>query len=165
MVSFCQRIFTRSLDLTDTEIRRVLLFKKTFYQKSGPLTQCSTLLSLKDPLSNYLRHWSQTPFLEGHSSAKFSSNPNQTHLIELIKLSMLTRNFQAGVTWSWLELNSAELRPSRNWVWDHWFKVWASIILYRITTKNILKYIERFTSIEAVPLYINLSSSYKHTCP
>ncbi len=24
--------------------------------------------------------------------------------------------------WSWLKLNCAELWPSRNWVWDHWFK-------------------------------------------
>ncbi len=69
-----------------------------------------------------LNHWSQTQFLEGHSSAQFSSNPNQTHLIQLIKLFRITRNFQAGVIWSWLELNSAELRPSRNWVWDHSFK-------------------------------------------
>ncbi len=65
-----------------------------------------------------LRHWSQTQFMEGHSSAQFSSNPNQTHLIQLIKVFRITRNFQAAVIWSWLKLNSAELWPSRNWVWD-----------------------------------------------
>ncbi len=65
-----------------------------------------------------LRHWSQTQFLEGHSSAQFRSNPNQTHLIQLISVFRITRNFQTGVSWSWLELNSAELWPSRNWVWD-----------------------------------------------
>ncbi len=75
--------------------------------------------------SSYFRvgHWSQTQFLEGHSSAQFCSNPNQTHLIQLIKVIRITRNFQAGVSWGWLELNSAELWPSRNWVWDHWSRV------------------------------------------
>ncbi len=42
----------------------------------------------------------------------FSSNHNQAHLIQLIKIFRIARNFQAGV--SWLELNCAELRPSRN---------------------------------------------------
>ncbi len=62
----------------------------------------------------HLEHWSQTRFLEGHSSAQFSSNPNQTHLIQLIKVFKVTGNLQAGVIWSWLELNCAELWPSRN---------------------------------------------------
>ncbi len=57
-----------------------------------------------------------TQFLESNRSAQFLSNPNQTHLIQLIKVFRITRNFQAGVIWSWLELNSAELQPSRNWV-------------------------------------------------
>uniref|UniRef100_A0A8C1VPD3 FERM domain containing 4Bb n=1 Tax=Cyprinus carpio TaxID=7962 RepID=A0A8C1VPD3_CYPCA len=58
--------------------------------------------------------FSQTQSLEGHSSEQFCSNPNQTHLIQLIKVFMITRNLQTGVSWSWLELNSAELWPSRN---------------------------------------------------
>ncbi len=33
-----------------------------------------------------LDHWSQTQILEGHSSVQFSSNPNQTRLIQLIKV-------------------------------------------------------------------------------
>ncbi len=64
-----------------------------------------------------LNHCSQTQFLEGHSFAQFCSKPNQTHLIQLINLFRITRNFQAGVIWSWLEL-----WPSRNWVWHHCFK-------------------------------------------
>ncbi len=66
-----------------------------------------------------LAQWSQTQFLEGHSSAQFSTNPNQTHQIQLIKVFRITRNFRADVSRSWLELNSAELWHSRNWVWDH----------------------------------------------
>ncbi len=66
--------------------------------------------------SNALQHWSQTQFLEGRSSAQFCSNPNKTHLIQLIKLFRITIYFQAGTIWSWLELNSAELWPSRTWV-------------------------------------------------
>ncbi len=50
--------------------------------------------------SDSLTHWSQTQFLEGHSSAQICSNPNQTHLIQLIKVFRITRNFQAGVIWS-----------------------------------------------------------------
>ncbi len=53
-------------------------------------------------------HWSQTQFLEGHSSAQFSSSPNQTHPIQLIEVFRIIRNFQAGVIWSWVELNSAD---------------------------------------------------------
>ncbi len=66
-------------------------------------------------------HWSQTQFLEGHSSAQFSSNPNQTHLIQIIKVFRITRNFQACVVWSWLKISSAELWPSRKCVWDQCF--------------------------------------------
>uniref|UniRef100_A0A8C1GK79 FERM domain containing 4Bb n=1 Tax=Cyprinus carpio TaxID=7962 RepID=A0A8C1GK79_CYPCA len=61
-----------------------------------------------------LDQFSQTQSLEGHSSEQFCSNPNQTHLIQLIKVFMITRDLQTGVSWSWLELNSAELWPSRN---------------------------------------------------
>ncbi len=39
------------------------------------------------------------------------------------------RSFQAGVSWSWLELNCAGLWPSRNWVWDHRAKLYC-ITLY-----------------------------------
>ncbi len=59
-------------------------------------------------------HWSQTQFLEDHSSTHFSSNPNQTHMIQLIKVCRITRNFQAGVIWSWLKLNSASLLYPHN---------------------------------------------------
>ncbi len=81
----------------------------------------STFIFHKARLIVPLHHWSQTQFLEGHSSAQLSSNPIQTHLIQLVKLFRITRNFQAGVSWSWLELNCAELWPSRNWVWDQCF--------------------------------------------
>ncbi len=49
---------------------------------------------------------------EGHSSAQLCSNPNKTHLIQLIKVFRITGNRQAGVIWSWLELNSTELWPT-----------------------------------------------------
>ncbi len=95
---------------------------------------CSSCSSIQKPSTfpsstciDLLRQWSQTQFLEGHSSAEFSSNPNQSHLIQLIKVFRITRNFQAAVIWSWLELNSAELWPSRNWVWDHCAKGWFHI--------------------------------------
>ncbi len=55
--------------------------------------------------------------------------PNQTHLIQIIKVFRIIRNFQAGVIWSWLELNSAELWPSRNWVWDHCSKAMLAALM------------------------------------
>ncbi len=72
-----------------------------------------SILCLRHSYKRTLGHWSQTQFLEGHSS-----NPNQTHLIQLIRVFRITRNVQSVVIWSWLELNCAELWPSRNWVWD-----------------------------------------------
>ncbi len=78
----------------------------------------------------YIAHCSQTQFLEGHSSAEFSSNPNQTHLIQVIKVFRITRNFQVSVIWSWLELNCAELWPSRNWVWDHRYSALLCIVVH-----------------------------------
>ncbi len=89
---------------------------------SGPYpAQMITAVNGSSPYPDqHLEHWSQTQFLEGHSSAQICSNPNQTHLIQLIKVFGITRYFQARVSWSWLELNSAELWPSRNWVWDNW---------------------------------------------
>ncbi len=93
---------------------------KTFFSHKEAFVKQKGSSDVKGSLWNQLDkkvilwHWSQTPFLEGHISAQFSSNPNQTHLIELIKLLMFTRNFQAGVIWCWLELYSAELWPSRN---------------------------------------------------
>ncbi len=44
-----------------------------------------------------IQHHSQTQFLEVHSSAQFRSNPNQTPLIQIIKVFRITRNFHTGV--------------------------------------------------------------------
>ncbi len=52
-------------------------------------------------------------FLEGRCSAEFSSNPNQTHLKQLIKLLLSILETSRQVCWGKLELNSAEHRPSR----------------------------------------------------
>ncbi len=48
-----------------------------------------------------VRHWSQTQFLEGHSSAQFSSNPNQTHLIQLRFSGLLEASKQVWVGAGW----------------------------------------------------------------
>ncbi len=50
-------------------------------------------------------------FLEGRCPAEFSSNRNQTHLKQLIKVGILETSRQ--VCWGNLELNSAGHRPSR----------------------------------------------------
>ncbi len=95
------------------------------------------VLHLSDPQVP-VKHWSQTQFLEGHSSAQIYSNPNQTHLIQLIKVFRITRNFQAGVSWGLLELNSVELRPSRNSILDHCCKAKITFITNIIYPSNCI---------------------------
>ncbi len=51
--------------------------------------------------------------LEGRCPAEFSSNPNQTHLKQLIKLLLGILEASMQMCWSKLELNSAGHRPSR----------------------------------------------------
>ncbi len=112
-----------------------------------------------------LLHWSQTQFLEGHSSAQFSCNPNQTPLIQIIKGFRMTRNFQADVIRSWLELNCAELWPSRNWVWDQWFNTMHLLCTYMFLHctyiwKKYLNYSIMFT--ERLCTYSWFLSTWQH---
>ncbi len=51
--------------------------------------------------------------LEGRCPAEFSSNPNQTHLKQLIKVLLGILETSRQVCWGKLELNSAGHRPSR----------------------------------------------------
>ncbi len=46
--------------------------------------------------TNDLRQGFSTLVLEGHCPANFSSNPNQTHLNQLIKMFRITSKLQAG---------------------------------------------------------------------
>ncbi len=71
-----------------------------------------------------LRQRSQTQFLEGHSSAEFSFN--QLQLTAAWKFLVILKRLISWIrcVWLGLELNCAELWPSRNWVWDQWFKAW-----------------------------------------
>ncbi len=70
-----------------------------------------------------LDHWSQTQFLEGHSSAEFSSN--QLHLTPAWKFLVIQKSLIIWIrcVWFGLELNSTELWLSRNGVWDQWFRL------------------------------------------
>ncbi len=45
----------------------------------------------------HLPSWYRPLVLKGHCPANFSSNPNQTHLNQLIKLFRITNKQQAGV--------------------------------------------------------------------
>ncbi len=59
--------------------------------------------------------------LEGRCPAEFSSNPNQTHLKQLIKLLLGTLEASMQVCWGKLELNSAgpSLDSPSEPNWDH----------------------------------------------
>ncbi len=66
-----------------------------------------------------LEQGSPCSVLEGRCPAEFSSNPNQTHLEQLIKLLGIP-DTSRQVCWGKLELNSAGHRPSRIKFDDHW---------------------------------------------
>ncbi len=74
--------------------------------------------TLKDFKDLLLMHWSQTQFLEGHSSAQFSSN--QLQITPVWKFLVILKTLISWIrcVWLGLGLNCAELWPSRNWVWD-----------------------------------------------
>ncbi len=45
-------------------------------------------------------------------SNSIPGGPQLQNLIQIIKVFGITRNFQEGAIWNWLELNFAELRPA-----------------------------------------------------
>ncbi len=55
----------------------------------------------------------QPLLLETHCSAEFNSNPNQTHLDQLIKVLRIIENYRP-VCWGRLELNFAGQRVSKS---------------------------------------------------
>ncbi len=58
----------------------------------------------------------------------YSSNPNQTHLKQLIKVLLGILQTSRQVCWGKLELNPAGHRPSRNKFDDPWFS-WFLLVL------------------------------------
>ncbi len=64
-------------------------------------------------LVNPLNQGSPSSVLEGRCPAEFSSNLNQTHLKQLIKLLLGILETSREVCWGKFELNSAGHRPSR----------------------------------------------------
>ncbi len=70
--------------------------------------------------------------LEGRCPAEFSSNPNQTHLKQLIKLLLGILEASMQVCWGKLELNSAGHRPSRTEFGQPWTSKSCSAYLYII---------------------------------
>ncbi len=73
--------------------------------------------------TNPLRQWSQTQFLEGHSSAEFISN--KLKITAAWSFLVILKAFISWIRCVWLGL---ELWPSWNCVWDQClkglFKVW-----------------------------------------
>ncbi len=103
-----------------------------------------------------LKQWSQTQFLEGHSSAEFSSNQLQITPAWKFLLILKTLISWKMCVWLELELNCAELWPSRNWVWDQYFK---ETVPPPPPPKKILT---SCTDPHVVPNLYKLSSSVEH---
>ncbi len=102
---------------------KILLFYLIFMWKQGILLWLTELLqSFPNPL-HYVGQWSQTQFLEGHSSAEFSSNQLQFTPAWKFLVILKTLISWFRCVWLGLEQNCAELWPSRNWVWDHWCRM------------------------------------------
>ncbi len=81
-------------------------------------------------------------FLQGQCPAEFSSNPNQTHLKQLIKVLLGILETSRQVCWGKLELNSAGVL-SRIKFDDPWYRLrklffWVSNIDIRLETKEYL---------------------------
>ncbi len=72
----------------------------------------------------------ETLILEGHSPAEFSSNPNQTHLNQLIKVFRMQLGIFFPQGFSGLELNSAGEWPSRINVPHPCFRPWEKVEWY-----------------------------------
>ncbi len=85
---------------------------------------------------DFLKHWSQTQFLEGHSSAEFSSNQLQITPAWKILVILKTLINWIRCVWLGLELNCAELWPSRNWEWDRCLKALQS----KVKLKDLYDY-------------------------
>ncbi len=81
----------------------------------------SVFLKLEN--TDYLDQGSPSSVLEGRCPAEFSSNPNQTHLKQLIKLLLGILQTSRQVCWGKLELNSAGHRPSRIKFDDPWSRL------------------------------------------
>ncbi len=75
---------------------------------------------LKVTTKEHVMQGSSNLFLEGRCPAEFSSNPNQTHLKQLIKVLLGILQTARQVCWGKLELNSAGHRPSRTECGDPW---------------------------------------------
>ncbi len=74
-------------------------------------------------VSQTLDQGSPSSVLEGRCPADFSSNPNQTHLKQLIKVLLGILEASMQVCWGKLELNSAGHRPSRTEFDDPCFRL------------------------------------------
>jgi len=71
---------------------------------------------------HHLNQGSPSSVLKGRCPAEFISNPNQTHLKQLIKVLLGILETSRQVCWGKLELNSAGNRPSRIKSDDPWTK-------------------------------------------
>ncbi len=83
---------------------------------------------------------SASSVLEGRCPAEFSSNPNQTHLKQLIKLLLGMLETSRQVCWGKLELNSAGHRPSRIKFDDPWFR----LIKWKKDLHTVIPFIQFF---------------------
>ncbi len=80
--------------------------KETFFQFADEQRRQAAKCTENGP--GVLKQGSPSSVLEGRCPAEFSSNPNQTHLKQLIKLLLGILQTSRQVCWGKLELNSAE---------------------------------------------------------
>ncbi len=100
--------------------------------KSTPKGEYPDFSSFFSKLFKPLKQGSPDTVLEGRCPAEFSSNPNQTHLKQLIKLLLGILQTSSQVCWDKLELNSAGHRPSRIKFGDPCLKGWLAQKVFKV---------------------------------
>ncbi len=117
-------------------VQNAVLTRSRKYDYITPICYLLLILPIKFHISykillltfKALNQWSQTQFLEGHSSAEFSSN--QPQITPAWKFLVILKTLISWIrcVWLGLEQNCAELWPSSNWVWDQGPKWFSSCV-------------------------------------
>ncbi len=101
--------------------------KETFHMKTLENSPTCLRWVCRDVL---LHQGSPNLFLESRCPAEFSSNPNQTHLNQLIKVLLGILETSRQVCWGKLELNSAGVTLQGRVWWPLFYMLQTQSILY-----------------------------------
>ncbi len=76
---------------------------------------------------------------KGYQSVEFSSTQLQITPAWKFRIILKTLISWIGCVWLGLELNCAELWPSRNWVWDQWSILYLRYLIFNNNSNKPVK--------------------------